>query len=188
MTVSALNTLLVFLIGFGAIGLARGPRQEIWTLGGITLTILFLTLGGLDIIKQLPVRIASGFLSVSGNQDGSNSVAAHPLQDPWTTVMLWIGTLGLVGVSYLMGQFGKGKKDEKRDFGNYFSGFLLGMINGACVCIFLFSQGGFKDVVIQFPTGAASRTTIAPLLLVGLVVVIIAIAASRPKPADTPSK
>jgi hypothetical protein len=183
-TVTSLNTLLVFLLGFGVLGATRGPKHEIWTLGGITLTMLFLSLGGVDIVKQLPVRIASGFLAVSGNQDGSNNAAAHPLSEPWTIIMLWLGTIALVVIAYAMGQK-FGKEEKTRDFGSYMGGFLMGAINGACICLFLFSQGGFQNVNIQFPDGQMARTTIAPLIIIGLFVVGVAFVATRPKPASS---
>lgn len=184
MTIESINTLLVFLIAFGAIGVARGRQREIWTLGGITLTMLFLALGGVDIIKQLPVRVASGFLAMSGNQDGSNNAAAHPLQEPWTVVVLWVGTITLVAVAYLMGQK-FGQNEATRDFGSYVGGLVMGAINGACICLFLFSQGGFHDVSIKFPDAQMARNTITPLILVGIAVVVIGIVATtRPKPAS----
>ncbi len=182
-TVSSLNTLLIFLIGFGSIGVARGPRREIWTLCGITVAILFLSLGGVEIVKQLPIRVAAGFLAMSGNQDASNSTASHPMGDPWPGIMLWVSTLALVAIAYLMALLGK--KEEKRDFGNYASGFLMGALNGAFICVFLFSQGGFNDLTIKFPDGPTARTVIAPLILIGLAVVFIAIMAMRPKPASS---
>jgi hypothetical protein len=177
-----LDTLLVFLIAFGAIGLARGPKREIWTLGGITLTMLFLALGGIEVIKQLPVRVASGFLAMSGNQDGSNYAAAHPLQTPWTMIMLWLGTIGLVAISFLMGQKFGGPPEKTREIGSYLGGLVMGMINGACICVFLFSQGGFSSITIQFPDGQTARNIIAPLILIGIAGVAIGFAAMRPKP------
>lgn len=188
MTISSLNTFLVFLIAFGSIGLSRGYKREIWTLGGVSLTLIFLFLGGVDIVQQLPVRIFAGILSVSGNQDGSNNAAAHPLQEPWTVIMLWLGTVLLVGLAYLMGQKFS-KTESPRDFGSYAGGFVMGAINGALICMFLFSQGGFTNVSIQFPDGQMARSMVTPLILVGAVVVFIAIVATmRPKPASSGGK
>ena len=174
MTISSVNTLLIFLVGFGVFGLTRGPEREIWTLGGVALTMLLLFFGGSAIFEQLPVRIMSGVLALAGNQDGSNSAAAHPLQQPWTLIVLWLVTAALVFLAYFMG-YKFAKPNDNRDFGNYAGGFVMGAINGAFICIFLFSQGGFQNLNIQFPDGTLTRTSIAPLILVGIVVTIIAI-------------
>ncbi len=182
MTISSIETLSVFLLGFGIFGCVRGPEREVWTLGGITMTMLLLFFGGTTIFEQLPLRVAAGFMALVGNQAGSNDLAAHPLQAPWTTVMLVCGTVALVLLAYVMGQK-FGKPTATRDFGNFVSGFVMGALNGTFICVFLFSQGGFQaGINIQFPDGVLTRTSIVPLILVGIVVTLIAIGLSSRKP------
>jgi hypothetical protein len=189
MTITSVETLIFFVCGFGIFGCARGPEREVWTLGGITMTMLLLFFGGTSVFEQLPLRVGAGLLAMIGNQSGSNSLVAHPLQAPWTTVMLVIGTAGLVLLAYTVGQkFGK-SPSTKRDFGSLASGFVMGALNGTFICVFLFSQGGFQaGINIQFPDGGLTRTSIVPLILGGIVVTLIAVGLSsrRPKATGTP--
>lgn len=183
MTVSAVETLLLFLGIFGAMGAARGPEREVWTLGGITLTVLLLFYGGAMIIEQLPVRLLAGVLALMGNQSGSNGIAAHPLAAPWTLAMLWLGTASLIALAYWMGQrFGKNKP---KVFSEHAAGFLMGALNGLFIAVFLFNEGGFQvGLHIQFPDGLLTRTIIAPVIMVGVIITVITLFA-RKNPAKT---
>lgn len=185
MTINSVETLIVFLCIFGIWGSIRGPEREVWTLGGITLAMFFLFFGGDTMFEQLPVRLVAGLASIVGNQSGSNYLSAHPLQQPWTLMMLWLATLGLVTLAYCMGfRFANVAANRSRDFGNIVSGFVMGALNGLFICVFLFSQGGMQaGLNIQFPDSVLTRTTIAPLILVGIVITIIAVALSSRSPA-----
>ncbi len=187
MTITSVETLIFFVFGFGVFGGVRGPQREVWTLGGITLTMLLLFFGGTGILEQLPLRIGAGLLSMVGNQSGSNSLAAHPLQAPWTIVMLVLGTASLILLSYVVGQkFGK-SPPAKRDFGNVASGFVMGAINGTFICVFLFSQGGFQaGLNIQFPDGGLTRDSIVPLIISGIIITLIALGLSSRKAKTSP--
>lgn len=178
MTVSAVETLLVFLCIFGAVGAARGPEREVWTLGGITLTVLLLYFGGATIIEQLPVRFTASFLALVGNQAGSDGFAAHPLLAPWTMIMLWIGTASLITLAFGMGQrFGKNKP---KVFSEHAAGFVMGALNGLFIAVFLFNEGGFQvGLHIQFPDGLLTRTIIAPVIMVGVVITVVTLFARR---------
>jgi hypothetical protein len=183
MTITSVETLIVFLIGFGIFGCVRGPEREMWTLGGITMTMLLVFFGGTSLFEQLPLRVAAGITSLIGDQEGSNSIASHPLQAPWTIIMLVVCVAGLVVLSYVAGQrFGKAPP-EKRDFGNLATGLLVGALNGTCIGVFLFSQGGFQaGINIQFPDSGLTRSSIVPLILVGIVVMVIAVSVAARKP------
>jgi hypothetical protein len=179
MTINAIETLLVFLCIFGTVGAARGPHQELITLVGIAMTLALLNFGGTDIVQHLPTRLLAGVASLLNNQSGSDYLSQHPWPDPWPTIMLWVGTIGLVALSYFMGtRFGQSKGETaNRDFGSVAMGFLIGALNGVFICVFLFSQGGLQaNVSIQFPDSNLTRGTIAPLILLGVVLTIIAIA------------
>jgi hypothetical protein len=175
MTISAVETLIVFVSIFGIIGAVRGPSREIWTVGGVTVTLVFLFFGGAAIFEQLPVRLLSGAMALVGNQGSSNSVAAHPVQAPWTYIWLWVATAGLIVLSYLMGnRFGGA--DHPKTPGAYVSGFAMGMMSGLFIAVFLFNDSGLTAAIdIQFPDGLLTRTSIVPLILIGLVIVLVAI-------------
>ena len=181
MSLSSLQTLIVFLCIFGIIGASRGPGREVWTMGGIVLTALLLLFGGTPVFEQLPLRIAAAVMSLAGNQNGSNSMAAHPLGEPWTTLMLWLVVGCLIILSYAIGQrFGTSKTDS---FGAVIAGFVMGAINGLVIAVFVF-QNGLSSLSIQFPDGLLTRSIILPIIMVGVGLAVIAVATRKQtKPA-----
>lgn len=184
MTVSAAQTLVAFLAIFGIVGSVRGPAREVWTLGGVTLTVVLLSFGGATFFEQLPVHFGAAFMSLIGDQASSADIAAHPWQSPGTVVMLLVATVALVTLAYLMGQaFGK---EQPTTFGERVAGFVMGAINGVFIALFLFNQKDLQPGLnIQFPSGLLTRSSVVPLVLVGVIIAIIAITNRRQaKPAS----
>lgn len=174
MSVSSFQTLILILAVFGFIGAMRGPRKEIWTLGGLTLTALLLLIAGQSFFMQLPNHMLSGMQSMLGDQQGSNETFKHPMSAPGTYLTLWISVLGLAALSYYIGQRIEKNTKLKQTFGVFVSGFVIGMINGLLIAAFVFGQNGLNNMSIQFPDAVLTRSATVPLIIFGFIAAIIA--------------
>lgn len=184
MFVSSVETLIVFLGIFGIIGAVRGPGREVWTLCGVVLTAILLLFGGVPILQQLPLRLAAALLTLTGNQTGSTDLVAHPLGAPWTNIMLWLVVLGLLAVSYLIGQrFGAAKSES---FLSTIVGFAMGALNGLVIAVFIF-QNGLAPLNVQFPDGLMTRNGLAPFIFVIAGIALIALVVRPPGKAAAKS-
>lgn len=179
MTISAVQTLIVFFCIFGIVGGIRGPNREVWTLVGVTLTLLLLYFGGPAFIDQLPVRLGSGTMALLGNQSASDSLARQQVKDPWASAIVLAAAVGLIALDYYIGNRFGGKEAPKT-LGERTAGFIMGALSGTFIALFVFRQGGFyKDLLIQFPNEDLAQQSAVPLIIAGLVIVIIAIAMRR---------
>ncbi len=132
MTISSPQTLIVFFSMFGIIGSLRGPSREVWTLGGISLTLALFTFAGQQFFSQLPLRLGAGAMSLIGNQAASDSINHQELSGIWANLLLLAGLTALIALSYYMGNHFGGKAPPK-DFGEHVAGFILGALNGTFI-------------------------------------------------------
>ena len=185
--VNSYQTLTVVLLAFSISGLVRGKEREIWTIGVIILMVLFLSAGGgTDFIRKFPLYFAASVMTLVGNQSGSNSLAKQSLPDPLGLTILGATVIVLIALAYYIGKrcVPNATVFSKRTFGDHVAGFFMGAVNGIFICAFLFSQGGLHlNFTIQFPDAGLTRNTIAPLVMLGIVLTLIAIAISSRKPA-----
>jgi hypothetical protein len=99
--------------------------------------VLLLAYGGATIIEP-------GVLALAGNQPGSDSLAAHPLQAPWTLVMLWLGAVGLVLLAYAMGR--RFAAIGPKAPGEHAAGFLTGALNGLFIAVSCSARVAFHQM------------------------------------------
>jgi hypothetical protein len=185
MTITSSECFFVIVLITAFIGLWRGWVREVITTAVLLGVVLFLMLGGTEILYQfIFVNLANAFKALfgGGSVTAANSSSASPLSDQANFFFSMTTFVVLTGLGYLVGH--RAGKPPATAVGRL-TGIIPGIVNGAAVVFYTtHSILPQLNVNIESPdatTASNSLPIVFGIALAGVVVVLIALSSKKAK-------
>lgn len=201
MVIGPIQCFVLFIVLFAAIGARRGWNREVIACAFILGTVMFLSLGGLNLIDQLLSNglistasakglMPSGGIPPSGSGVGAGALAATPAPASDATASCpplvkspILSSLIFGGMSWLGYRVSAKYGQPPKSSNHRIAGIMPGAINGAAIAYYVSSAILPGQVTVQTPTSATTANFLPLVFGVGLIglllVVFIASQASK---------